>query len=63
MRAWCNKTLISRYDAHLTTGELEVLWAAIVSIFLIGGAIGSLSGGRIADKYGRYNNSDHHLYI
>lgn len=55
MRAWCNQTLINRYDAHLTTDELEVLWAAVVSIFLVGGAVGSLSGGNIADKYGRYS--------
>lgn len=54
MRVWCNETLISQYDVHLTVEELEVLWATVVSIFLVGGAIGSLGGAWIADKYGRY---------
>lgn len=54
MRAWCNETLINRYNAYLSTEELEVLWATVVSIFLIGGAVGSLGGAWIADRYGRY---------
>lgn len=53
MTAWCNQSLINRYDAWLTESELNILWSAIVSIFLIGGIIGSISGSWIANKYGR----------
>ncbi|XP_055919474.1 solute carrier family 2, facilitated glucose transporter member 1-like [Eupeodes corollae] len=53
MRAWCNETLIERYDYHITSGGLSILWSAIVSIFLVGGAIGSLGGAGAADKFGR----------
>lgn len=53
MRAWCNETLIERYDFHITPGGLDILWSTIVSVFLIGGAIGSLAGAGAADKFGR----------
>lgn len=53
MRAWCNETLVSQYDFHITSGGLDILWSAIVSIFLVGGAIGSLGGAGAADKFGR----------
>lgn len=33
--------------------HLEILWATVVSIFLAGGAIGSVGGSWIADRYGR----------
>lgn len=56
VRAWCNTTLIDRYDWHLTAGGLDFLWATIVSIFLVGGAVGSLGGAWIADRLGRYNH-------
>lgn len=53
VKAWCNETLIEKYDWHLSASGLDVLWAAIVSIFLIGGAVGSLGGAWIADRLGR----------
>ncbi|XP_055921400.1 solute carrier family 2, facilitated glucose transporter member 3 isoform X1 [Eupeodes corollae] len=53
MRAWCNETLIERYDYHITSGGLDILWSTIVSIFLVGGAIGSLGGAGAADRFGR----------
>ncbi|XP_041448741.1 solute carrier family 2, facilitated glucose transporter member 3-like isoform X1 [Drosophila obscura] len=53
MRSWCNETLITRYDLHLEASGLELLWSAIVSIFLVGGAIGSVTGASIANRFGR----------
>ncbi|EDW62210.2 solute carrier family 2, facilitated glucose transporter member 1 isoform X2 [Drosophila virilis] len=53
MRAWCQETLLSRYDLQLSEGALELLWAAVVSIFLVGGAVGSLTGAAIANRFGR----------
>lgn len=32
---------------------METFWAAVVSIFLVGGIIGSLGGAWVADKMGR----------
>lgn len=54
IKNWSNHTIIDRYDSALTENGLDLLWSAIVSIFLIGGAIGSLSGSWILDKLGRY---------
>ena len=34
---------------------LELLWAFVVSIFLIGAGIGAMAGGPIANKFGRKN--------
>lgn len=53
MRHWCNETLIERYDAWLTKDSLDVLWSTVVSIFIIGGVIGSVGGAWIADRFGR----------
>ncbi|XP_037714859.1 solute carrier family 2, facilitated glucose transporter member 1 [Drosophila subpulchrella] len=53
MRSWCNETLIARYDLDLGESGLELLWSALVSIFLVGGAIGSVVGATMANRYGR----------
>lgn len=53
MRTWCNETLIQNYGINISPGGLDILWSTIVSIFLVGGAIGSLGGGGAADKFGR----------
>lgn len=53
MKSWCNDTLIARYDVHLTVDQLQTLWASIISIFLVGGCIGSICGASFADKLGR----------
>lgn len=46
--------MFERYNVLLTVGELEMLWAVVVSIFLIGGILGSLCGSWISDNYGRF---------
>lgn len=53
MRSWCNETLIARYDLHLTSDQVQTLWASIISIFLIGGCVGSVVGASLADRLGR----------
>ena len=42
-----------RTGQFITTNKLELIWAITVSIFAIGGMIGGLSGGTIADWCGR----------
>ncbi|KAL5287908.1 hypothetical protein ACFFRR_008632 [Megaselia abdita] len=53
IKDWTNETLITQYDSHLSEGSIELLFSAIVSIFLVGGAIGSLGGAWAADRFGR----------
>lgn len=50
---FCNESMYTRYGASLSGGQLEFLWSAVVSIFLIGGAVGSLGGSWLADRVGR----------
>lgn len=54
MQDWCNKTIKSRYDIDITEDQLQTLWSTIISIFLVGGCVGSLIAATLADKYGRY---------
>lgn len=54
MKDWCNQTVHKTYGSTLSTSELEILWSSIVSIFLVGGAIGSLGGAGLANKFGRF---------
>lgn len=54
MKLWCNQTLIDRYDLHLEEDGLVTLWSTIISIFLVGGCIGSIFAATLADKFGRF---------
>lgn len=54
IKHWCNQTIIERYDNILTAEQLETLWSTIISIFLVGGCVGSLGAAIIADKFGRF---------
>lgn len=53
IKDWCNQTIFKRYDERLTHDQLETLWSTIISIFLVGGCVGSLFAATIADKFGR----------
>ncbi|XP_063974477.1 solute carrier family 2, facilitated glucose transporter member 1-like isoform X2 [Diachasmimorpha longicaudata] len=53
MQAFCNSSFQQRYAVQLDKTELNIIWGAVVSIFLIGGVTGSLLASWIADKYGR----------
>lgn len=45
--------MYQRYNFRMNVRELDVFWGLVVSIFLIGGAAGSLSASWAANKYGR----------
>ena len=53
IKVWCNETLHHRYGSNLSASGLDLLWSSVVSIFLIGGAVGSLGGAKAANKFGR----------
>ncbi|XP_028893470.2 solute carrier family 2, facilitated glucose transporter member 3 isoform X2 [Zeugodacus cucurbitae] len=53
VKVWCNETLHHRYGSNLSASGLDLLWSSVVSIFLIGGAVGSLGGAKAANKFGR----------
>ncbi|CAO1426271.1 unnamed protein product, partial [Diamesa tonsa] len=53
MKAWANETIYNKYEVNLSVDSVNLLWSFIVSIFLVGGAIGSLGGSYIADRIGR----------
>lgn len=53
MKKWCKETLLARYGVQLSFDQLQILWSAVVSIFLIGGCLGSLVGAWFADRFGR----------
>ncbi|XP_066545317.1 solute carrier family 2 member 11, like [Amia ocellicauda] len=53
IKQFVNETCQSRYDTPLESWKLSLIWSFIVSIFSIGGLIGSLSIGPFTIKYGR----------
>ncbi|XP_046412689.1 solute carrier family 2, facilitated glucose transporter member 1-like isoform X1 [Neodiprion fabricii] len=53
MKRFCNETIEERFNVQLTEETLNIVWATVVSIFLVGGVTGSLSAGWLADKLGR----------
>lgn len=53
IREFCNETVAARYGINMGPSQLNILWSIIVSIFLVGGVTGSLSGGWVADRFGR----------
>ncbi|XP_049317599.1 solute carrier family 2, facilitated glucose transporter member 3 [Bactrocera dorsalis] len=53
IKVWCYETLHHRYGSNLSASGIDLLWSSVVSIFLIGGAVGSLGGAKAANKFGR----------
>lgn len=53
IKEWLNTTIYERYEESLTESTIDIIWSSIVSIFLVGGAIGSLGGSFVANKVGR----------
>lgn len=53
IKNFCNDSIAERYGKSMTYEEVTILWAAIVSIFLIGGVTGSLAASWLADRFGR----------
>ena len=52
---FCNASLLDHYGVQVEKTPLELLWSAVVSIFLVGGGIGAVLGGPIADRLGRWS--------
>ncbi|XP_023678813.2 solute carrier family 2 member 11, like isoform X2 [Paramormyrops kingsleyae] len=48
-----NRTCTERYNLSLEPWVLSLIWSFIVSIYCIGGILGSLFAGRLAHVYGR----------
>ena len=55
MRAFYNESHIKRTGSPLGD-NLSIMWSFTVAVFAVGGMIGGLAGGAMADKLGRYNN-------
>ncbi|KAL1137775.1 hypothetical protein AAG570_009471 [Ranatra chinensis] len=53
IKAWCNQSFINNHGEHISDAKMDVIWSSIVSVFLVGGMIGSLGGSWLADKVGR----------
>lgn len=51
---WINQTITERSDGqNPTSNQLNWIFATVVAIFLVGGAVGSLGGAWVADRLGR----------
>uniref|UniRef100_A0A665UZL2 Solute carrier family 2, facilitated glucose transporter member 5 n=1 Tax=Echeneis naucrates TaxID=173247 RepID=A0A665UZL2_ECHNA len=48
-----NKTCVQRYSVSLSERQVSLIWSFTVSIFCIGGLLGSLGSGPLISKYGR----------
>nr|XP_022918299.1 solute carrier family 2, facilitated glucose transporter member 1-like [Onthophagus taurus] len=53
LKRFCNESMFEHYGFEMSPNQLELLWSAVVSIFLVGGTVGSLTGSWLADKMGR----------
>ncbi|XP_024084459.1 solute carrier family 2, facilitated glucose transporter member 1-like isoform X2 [Cimex lectularius] len=53
IKAWCNESVAAHYNIALDSTGLDSIWSCIVSIYLIGGMVGSLGGAWVADRIGR----------
>uniref|UniRef100_W5MIG2 Solute carrier family 2, facilitated glucose transporter member 5 n=1 Tax=Lepisosteus oculatus TaxID=7918 RepID=W5MIG2_LEPOC len=53
IKQFINETCQRRYGVPLETWKLTLIWSFTVSIFCIGGLVGSLCAGNLSVKYGR----------
>lgn len=53
LKHWVNETMIKERHVQLSKAQFDILWSLIVSVFLIGGVIGGLTGAWFADRLGR----------
>ncbi|XP_049956586.1 solute carrier family 2, facilitated glucose transporter member 1-like isoform X2 [Schistocerca serialis cubense] len=53
IKQFCNESVMETYGIQMSTSEMNTLWSVIVSVFLVGGMTGSLTGGWVADRWGR----------
>ncbi|XP_017879002.1 solute carrier family 2, facilitated glucose transporter member 1-like isoform X2 [Ceratina calcarata] len=50
---FCNESVKERYGVEVSENGLKIIWSTVVSIFLIGGAVGSFLASWVSDRYGR----------
>ena len=53
LKQFLNSSIVHRHKIQLSEEWIKTCFSAVVSIFVIGGMIGSLSGGFLANKFGR----------
>ena len=53
LKQFLNSSIIHRHNIQLSEEWIKTCFSAVVSIFVIGGMIGSLSGSFLANKFGR----------
>uniref|UniRef100_K7F6Z3 Major facilitator superfamily (MFS) profile domain-containing protein n=1 Tax=Pelodiscus sinensis TaxID=13735 RepID=K7F6Z3_PELSI len=61
IKRFINKTWLERHGFPLHQETITLLWSLIVSIYFVGGLLGSLCSGYLSEKYGKkkcliYNN-------
>uniref|UniRef100_A0A0N4Z7V6 MFS domain-containing protein n=1 Tax=Parastrongyloides trichosuri TaxID=131310 RepID=A0A0N4Z7V6_PARTI len=61
IQGWLNQSHFDLYSEYLTVHGVDIYWSLLVSIFAIGGMVGGLSAGIVAEMWGRkvslhYNN-------
>lgn len=55
LKSFFNNTWVERYGKEIDPGVCTIVWSGTVSIFSIGGMVGSFSVGVMADRFGRYS--------
>ncbi|XP_011196559.1 solute carrier family 2, facilitated glucose transporter member 1-like [Zeugodacus cucurbitae] len=53
IKAWTIGSVSNTYGVQLNETNADILWASIVSIFQVGGILGSFISGSISNKFGR----------
>ena len=54
MSQFINETYYDRHQEYISVDSLTNWWSVVVSIYCVGGIIGGLMTGFIADRLGRY---------
>ncbi|XP_075118688.1 solute carrier family 2, facilitated glucose transporter member 9-like [Leptodactylus fuscus] len=53
IKQFINDTLIRRSSTNITDGSLTLIWSLVISIFSIGGLIGSTASGYLTRRFGK----------
>ncbi|XP_075197912.1 solute carrier family 2, facilitated glucose transporter member 9-like [Anomaloglossus baeobatrachus] len=53
IKQFINDTLLRRHGTRITDGSLTLIWSLVVSIFSIGGLIGSTASGYLTGRFGK----------
>uniref|UniRef100_A0A8C4EMZ2 Solute carrier family 2 member 3a n=1 Tax=Dicentrarchus labrax TaxID=13489 RepID=A0A8C4EMZ2_DICLA len=53
LRSFFNATWVERYGQEISPGVCTIVWSVAVSIFSVGGMVGSFSVGVMANRFGR----------